>query len=51
MLKKQAIEIVDPKEMNTGFYSTLFLVPKKERGNETSDKLETPQRASLQKAF
>ncbi len=29
LLQKNAIEVVDPSQIQTGFYSTLFLVPKK----------------------
>ena len=35
---------LSPEEANHGFYSSLFLVPKKNRGHEASDKLEEPQR-------
>ena len=31
LLKKGAIETVPPSEINQGFYSTLFLVPKKKQ--------------------
>ena len=32
LLDKNAIEIVDPKDSNTGFYSTIFTVPKQTGG-------------------
>ena len=51
LLQKKAIETVTQNQILKGFYSALFLVQKKERGNETSHKSKTSKSVSSETSF
>ena len=51
LLQKAAIVPIHAKQTHIGFYSTLFLVKKKNRRSTSGDKFETPEQISCETSF